>query len=73
MSELSCPSVASHDTDSHLQSVFYYDRLMPCCGNPIKYYKGPEGGMSINIKCAHCSSTWNICPEARYIELIDNA
>ena len=37
----------------------YRRRFMPCCGNPIRYYKGPEGGLSTNIMCFHCGAKWN--------------
>lgn len=42
--------------------LFYGDEIMPCCGNPIKYFEGPEGACSTNIKCFHCGQKWNICP-----------
>ena len=48
--------------------VFYRKNLMPCCMKEIKFFEGPHGGMSINIKCAHCGHKWNICPEAHFIE-----
>ena len=37
-------------------------KVMPCCGLPIRYYPGPEGGLCQNICCAHCGAKWNIGP-----------
>jgi len=53
-----------------IQEIFYYHQLMPCCGKTRLYQEGPRGGESLNIKCAHCGQTWNICPDARFIEHI---
>jgi len=50
--------------------IYYDHQLMPCCGKSRLYQEGPRGGTSINIKCAHCNQTWNICPEAHFIEKI---
>jgi hypothetical protein len=55
--------------EAYLRQRFYVERVMPCCGNK-GYYEGPRGGLSINIKCAHCEKEFNICPEARFIEEI---
>ena len=33
----------------------------PDCHGP-HFLKGPEGGLSVNIKCGDCGSQFNICP-----------
>lgn len=53
-----------------LRTIFYEYELMPCCGKSVKYYRGPQGGLSENIKCAHCGQKWNICPTNHFIEKI---
>lgn len=45
-----------------LYDVFYFHKLMPCCGKDIKFFNGPRGGECTNIKCFHCGEKWNICP-----------
>ncbi len=50
--------------------TFFTDKKMPCCGKEIKFHEGPHGGLSTNIKCAHCGQKWNICPEIHFIEKI---
>ena len=55
-----------------LQKAFYGEGKCPDCGAKEHFLKGPEAGMSINIKCANpeCGSEFNVCPEARFIERI---
>ena len=53
-----------------LAEIFFHDRLMPCCGNEMKYYLGPSGGLCQNIKCFYCDQCWNICPNMQKIEKI---
>jgi transcription elongation factor Elf1 len=53
-----------------LQKAFYGEGKCPDCGAKNRFLKGPEAGMSINIKCGNCGSKFNICPEARFIERI---
>lgn len=67
--EQTLPEV-SETTKELWQFMFYVANKMPCCGHPIGYFTGPRGGLSINIKCTWCGRTWNICPEARFIERI---
>lgn len=33
----------------------------PDCGG-AQFLKGPEGGLTTNIKCATCGSAFNYCP-----------
>lgn len=42
--------------------LFYRLYVMPCCGLPILYQEGPEGGLCQNIRCAHCRAEWNVNP-----------
>lgn len=48
---------------------FYTTGKMPCCGAD-EYYKGPQGGLSTNIKCAGCGATFNMTPMVRLLERI---
>lgn len=50
------------DTSKITAEIMFQDKLMPCCGKPIKFYIGPTGGCSENIKCSHCGQKFNICP-----------
>lgn len=45
-----------------IRDLFYFKKTMPCCLKPVKFFEGPHGGLSVNIKCAHCGTRWNICP-----------
>ena len=56
--------------NSENENLFFNQKIMPCCQNPVKFFKGPQGGLSVNIKCAHCGQYWNFCFEIRYIEKI---
>ena len=42
--------------------IFYVEGLMPCCGKPLSFIRGPRGGNCTNIKCSHCGEKWNIGP-----------
>ena len=42
--------------------ILFRRGVMPCCGLPILYQEGPEGGLCQNIRCAHCKAEWNINP-----------
>jgi hypothetical protein len=50
--------------------VFYIEKIMPCCGRSIKFYPGPRGGFSRNIKCVWCGTKFNISPPLTRIERI---
>ena len=47
-------------TDTEKYELLSFFRC-PDCHEKI-FLKGPEGGMSVNIKCAGCGSKFNICP-----------
>jgi len=50
-----------------LSQIFYNFELMPCCGKPRSYFKGPRGGDSLNIMCFHCGQKFNTCHSINYI------
>ena len=56
--------------DERMKRVFYEDCMMPCCGADY-YMRGPEGGVSLNIKCAMCGAKFNITPLIQEIERIN--
>ena len=63
--------VMTEEETERAKRLFFKEDTMPCCGkSPAKYYRGPEGGFSTNIKCFYCSEKWNICPPW-FIEKID--
>ena len=37
------------------------EQSCPDCGG-VTFYKGPEAGLSTNIKCFKCGSKFNVCP-----------
>ena len=37
------------------------EQSCPDCGG-MTFYKGPEAGLSTNIKCFKCGSKFNVCP-----------
>ena len=46
------------------------------CGNE-RFFKGPDGGLSTNIKCAKCGSKFNVIPRcyvmpSGFVERIGN-
>ena len=43
-----------------ISDIFYIHDIMPCCGKPVKYSKGPESTYSVVIKCSHCNQKWFI-------------
>lgn len=45
-----------------IQEMFFHNNLMPCCGKPVRFFSGPKGGDSCNIKCFYCGQKWNISP-----------
>jgi len=53
--------------DEELNKIFYKSNpgkyTCPDCKG-TSFLKGPEGGLSINIKCANldCGSKFNVCP-----------
>jgi len=51
-----------------LSLFFYNHKVMPCCFNYQRFFRGPRGGNSQNIKCFHCGHKWNICEEIKFIE-----
>lgn len=53
-----------------LREIFFEHLLMPCCGKPAQFYRGPKGGFSLNIKCCWCGTKFNICKETHYIQKI---
>jgi hypothetical protein len=61
--------IAKVMSEDYLRKRFYEDNVMPCCGQK-GYFEGPSGGLSVNIKCAHCERKFNICPQGRFIEEI---
>src|SRR5262245_28549474 len=42
----------------------------PDCGKS-GFYEGPQGGLSINIECAHCGHWFNVTPVIGIAERID--
>jgi len=49
-----------------IAEIFYKFDLMPCCGKPVSFYKGPRGGECTNIKCAQCGQKFNTNPMTHY-------
>lgn len=57
-------------TEKSIAEIFYQDKLMPCCGKPMRLFRRAYGGGSENVKCTHCGAKFNICPPC-FIERID--
>lgn len=47
-------------SDTEKYELLHFFRC-PDCHGP-NFLKGPEGGLSTNIKCSDCGSQFNICP-----------
>ncbi len=45
-------------TAKELTEIFQKEEVCPDCGK-WDFYKGPEGGMSLNIYCSNCGSWFN--------------
>ena len=58
-----------YDDDRKIRNSFYGEGKCPDCGGR-RFLKGPQGGLSVNIKCSRCGSKFNICPEAKFIQRI---
>lgn len=43
------------------KALLLEEQSCPDCGS-MTFYKGPEGGLSTNIKCFKCGSKYNVCP-----------
>lgn len=56
------PSPKLLTTDDETRAWFAKNHTCPDCGGE-KFYDGPQGGMSVNIKCATegCDSWFNMC------------
>lgn len=59
--------MAIKEVDEEDRRLFYEEKIMPCCGS-TKAFKGPRGGLSMNIQCAGCGRWFNIAPIIRFIE-----
>lgn len=59
--------MAIKKVDKEGHRLFYEERKMPCCGS-TRAYKGPRGGLSMNIKCCGCGREFNIAPAIHLIE-----
>ena len=55
-------TVATARVEQMWAEMLFRRGIMPCCGLPVLYWKGPEGGLCVNIRCAHCKAEWNINP-----------
>lgn len=43
------------------KDMIFISNMCPDC-KQVGFLKGPQGGLSTNIKCKHCSSEFNVCP-----------
>ena len=54
-------TTVEHEEMKKNRQIFHNGR-MPCCGGSVRSFMGPQSGLCINIKCAHCEVKWNVGP-----------
>jgi len=52
--------MTTFDPTEPLLAALNSGRCPDCCG--VKFLKGPEGGLTENIKCTGCGAAFNYCP-----------
>lgn len=48
-------------SETELKQALFVEKKCPDC-NGGKFFEGPHGVLSVNIKCAGCGSRFNVCP-----------
>lgn len=54
--------VCDIDGDAPIEERVHFDKTngdCPKCKDGTRLFKGPEGGLSINLICRKCQSRWN--------------
>lgn len=67
-----CTSQDARFTPERMKKMLFKKKKLPCCGSK-KFLEGPQGGLSMNIKCSKCGECFNVCWHTQFIEKISNS